>query len=717
MTLEQIANPYDPISAVTEPHMFVGREAEIEEIIYQRLSSSTPISTILIGGRKIGKTSLLYRIQSLLLSDRLVQDLSIIPVFFSCHEHAMLSIKNIYQNLISKLVATIEQILGTLVIFSDDIETDPYRIFETQLWTIFDHCAEHLESCKFVLLIDEAEKLLGQDWSEDFFGNLRYLINTSPLKSCVSLVLTGFREVHDFVALQNDSPLGNAAYWTYLSVLTKSQSKKLVSTPFKDELSNEIFAVVYNLSDGHPFIVQFLMHKAWRPNHKEISTSDINKASRSFSKTTKVFVSWKEKFSSLDDEVFNILCRIQIPISLENIRNRLQIKKTTGEIKDSLNFLYYTGVVSEDNNLFISSGQLFSQWFIERYHSTPENDWDYMKHSSITSVIPKALIMKGGGVKGLAYVGALREIVKYNHFNWYVGTSAGAIAAILLGAGYSIDELESILSEKNFSDFLDAKLYQLPTNLIFYKGLFPADEFTNWLERKLAEKLETSYEVRLSHLPNRVTVYASRRGKRALIFDSKDTETMNTPAAFAARCSMAIPFVFWPQMDRGMRVLDGGIQNNYPVDILLQEHPETDFIGLYLGPEIYEGENRRGWLFSDLISIWTEAADAEALEKYQNQTVIIDPRPISTIDFNLSEDEKTFLMQAGRTAALKFLLRKNTIAQISKEELENAQSQTDELRQSISINRQRKKRKSMLVMAVVMLLTVLVIFFILNLMH
>src|SRR5262249_28942010 len=46
---------------------------------------------------------------------------------------------------------------------------------------------------------------------------------------------------------------------------------------------------------------------------------------------------------------------------------------------------------------------------------------------------PNILVMKGGGVKGIAYVGALETLEKYGyHFNHFVRTSAGAISAALL---------------------------------------------------------------------------------------------------------------------------------------------------------------------------------------------------------------------------------------------------------------------------------------------
>ena len=307
-----------------------------------------------------------------------------------------------------------------------------------------------------------------------------------------------------------------------------------------------------------------------------------------------------------------------------------------------------------------------------------------------------ALVMKGGGVKGLAYVGAIRELEKYYQFDWFIGTSAGAIAAVLLGAGYTTDELESLLGNKNFYDFLDAKWYKLPLNLLLKKGLYPADKFTVWIDRLLAKKLDCPLRVTLGQLPYRVTIYASRRDKNALVFDSNDLKTEDTAAAFAVRCSMSIPFIFTPQMDAGLRVLDGGMRNNYPVDALLRENPNTDFIGLYLGSEHFEGQESETSLIKDLFTIWTEAIDVESLKSHLKQTVIIDPRPISTVDFGLTDEEKKFLVNAGRVSALKFLLKQDKLSDVEKSDIKNEYS---DLKKEVEQNRQvladaRQSRKN-----------------------
>ena len=59
------------------------------------------------------------------------------------------------------------------------------------------------------------------------------------------------------------------------------------------------------------------------------------------------------------------------------------------------------------------------------------------------------LVFAGGGAKGIVHVGALKELEAQGHeFNRLVGTSAGAITAALLAAGYNADEIGETITEK-----------------------------------------------------------------------------------------------------------------------------------------------------------------------------------------------------------------------------------------------------------------------------
>ena len=77
-----------------------------------------------------------------------------------------------------------------------------------------------------------------------------------------------------------------------------------------------------------------------------------------------------------------------------------------------------------------------------------------------------ALVMKGGGVKGLAYVGALEVLKDHYSFDIYVGTSAGAITAAFLGAEIELKKIEDLLRNTDFESLLkEERLPKLILNL------------------------------------------------------------------------------------------------------------------------------------------------------------------------------------------------------------------------------------------------------------
>lgn len=321
--------------------------------------------------------------------------------------------------------------------------------------------------------------------------------------------------------------------------------------------------------------------------------------------------------------------------------------------------------------------QMYDVYLIELYQFIEGNE---RKHH--------ALIMKGGGIKGLAYVGALEVLSEHYNFDWYAGTSAGAITALLLASGFSVEELKVILQTKNFNDFKDANVLRSIYNLATKQGLYESYTFSEWIDNLLAEKLSSSTAIKLRHLPNRVSIYASRRDLPALVFDSNEEKSKDINAAYAARCSMSIPIFFIPQKSEGLNVFDGGMQNNFPVDILLKNNPKSTFLGLYLGEEIYTRKKNNFLL--DLLKIWTEASDPEVLERYKDNIIVIDTRPISTIDFKINVLQKEFLLESGRLAAIKHL-HKHCKIDMSLCNYEKRKSDHEFTRKKL-LNKQRSRR-------------------------
>ncbi|MDR3678432.1 MAG: patatin-like phospholipase family protein [Flavipsychrobacter sp.] len=257
-----------------------------------------------------------------------------------------------------------------------------------------------------------------------------------------------------------------------------------------------------------------------------------------------------------------------------------------------------------------------------------------------------AIILKGGGVKGLAFAGALLELEQHFSFTAY----AGAIAAVLLGAGYTPAELLIELSSKNFNDFKDAGVLQMLANLFSKGGLYPGNEIESWISQLIKKKIKKENEVVLADIPVEITLYASRVKDGTIKFESHgDRKTAH--AAYAARCSMSIPIYFTCKKEDGIKVYDGGLRNNFPLKRFIEDNPEKPFIGLYL-----KSTTKRSWsVLNELFNLSVDGEEMDFVDRNLDKIVKIDTTPIKTTDFKLTSDKKKFLILSGRVSALEFI--------------------------------------------------------------
>lgn len=261
----------------------------------------------------------------------------------------------------------------------------------------------------------------------------------------------------------------------------------------------------------------------------------------------------------------------------------------------------------------------------------------------------------------MAFTGAIQELEKHGYsFKTFVGTSAGSIAAVFLAAGANAEYLEKIMRRADFKKFKDANFASAIYNLLTKGGMYPGDHLVNWVTEELrglikTEKPDLTLAMIERETNKRVQVFASRPDYGTIVFDSRNEPNQNTPAPHAVRLSSSIPAVFIPREHDGIRIFDGGILNNFPVDAYLkQDDAEVNFIALYIGTDSKKGMNRRWWL-TEVIDLLLSRDERLNIIEHHDRTVIIDTCPISTTDFDVSEEEKQFLVLAGRVAAQDFL--------------------------------------------------------------
>lgn len=196
-----------------------------------------------------------------------------------------------------------------------------------------------------------------------------------------------------------------------------------------------------------------------------------------------------------------------------------------------------------------------------------------------------AVVLSGGGAKGMAHIGALRVIEKAGiPIDIITGTSMGSIVGGLYAIGYDAHRLDSMVRVQDWSFLLTDKLEAhspLLDNRERQNTYFLTKTFT-LSKNKITNKQGGMIEGRnLDKLFNRLTAgYRDSIDFNSLpipfacvatnIVDNSEYVMHSGVLSEAMRSSMAIPGVFSPVRKDSMVLVDGGLRNNFPVDIARQ---------------------------------------------------------------------------------------------------------------------------------------------------
>src|SRR5437763_7733470 len=109
------------------------------------------------------------------------------------------------------------------------------------------------------------------------------------------------------------------------------------------------------------------------------------------------------------------------------------------------------------------------------------------------------LVLEGGGVKGIALVGAL-SILEERGFlpQNLAGTSAGAIVATLYAAGYKASELRDIIGSLKFDNFMDSAwedripLVGTPLSVLKDQGIYEGEYFLKLISELLEARKDST---------------------------------------------------------------------------------------------------------------------------------------------------------------------------------------------------------------------------------
>ena len=205
------------------------------------------------------------------------------------------------------------------------------------------------------------------------------------------------------------------------------------------------------------------------------------------------------------------------------------------------------------------------------------------------------LVLSGGGAKGIAHIALIKELEDNNiPIDYITGTSIGAIIAGFYASGYSPEEMLQLFNSDDFKLWSTGKLDK--DDLYYFKR---KDESPDWIKvdiSKKEDKLKLILPINL--VPERqmdfafMQLMAQNTAVCKQNFDSLmvpfrcvSTDIYNKKAIIhkngnlseAIRASMTFPMVYKPIEMDGKLLFDGGIVNNFPVDVMINDF-NPDFI-------------------------------------------------------------------------------------------------------------------------------------------
>ena len=193
------------------------------------------------------------------------------------------------------------------------------------------------------------------------------------------------------------------------------------------------------------------------------------------------------------------------------------------------------------------------------------------------------LVFEGGGVKGIAYCGALRRISEMGilqRIKRFAGSSAGAIFATFAALGYTATEISDVIYATNFEDFIKNGIFPFREvnsmiNLTKEMGCNSGADFEEFIEKWIKNKTGNGNYTFLNLYNDRhkeLVITGTDINREITMYFSHYTHP-HMPIKEAVRISMSVPILFQPVIHNGDLFVDGGMFDNYPIHVFDGDFP------------------------------------------------------------------------------------------------------------------------------------------------
>jgi NTE family protein len=310
------------------------------------------------------------------------------------------------------------------------------------------------------------------------------------------------------------------------------------------------------------------------------------------------------------------------------------------------------------------------------------------------------LVFSGGGIRGIAYLGALDILDEYRiveNIQRVAGASAGAITAAVVSFRLSVPETKDIINSLDFSKVPQSQIKKKARKLIsfpeeessrrFFRdyGWYSSEYFYNWMQGIIADQFDgnpraTFADFKIQGFRDLFIVATNVSRQRAEIFSPDHTP--DVAVADAVRMSMSIPIYFealrfdGKKFGAGDYYADGGLYYNFPVHIFdnseyagkawaYRDRVNWETLGLFLLPDQINRptepeipDNVLEFLTLMLRNLYHSHgfASYESSTVDKNRTIEISDAGIAATDYDitLGDEKYQLLYESGQQAVRGF---------------------------------------------------------------
>lgn len=284
------------------------------------------------------------------------------------------------------------------------------------------------------------------------------------------------------------------------------------------------------------------------------------------------------------------------------------------------------------------------------------------------------LVLSGGGAKGFAHIGILKELEKAGvQIDYIGGTSMGAIIGGLYSSGYSADQIEGVINETDFMKLMrdnisrrekpfftkehgEKHAISLPVKngaIGLPLGLSKGQSVLNFLTELLAP-VDNVKDFSKLPIPFYCIATNIESGEEVIL------EKGSLPLAL--RASGAFPSLLNPIEIDGKLLVDGGVVNNFPVDVMKKKKMDL-IIGVSVQGQLLKRDE-----LASIASLLMQIVNFQMYEKSDEQVRLLNfyIKP-DIIEYSvISFDKKNEIINEGKKVAKSFRVVFDSIAKLQK---------------------------------------------------